>query len=256
MARTEKHGEREGFEVDRRRLLLVVAAVVAALGVALVFVYARGADSRAAAEYDAVEVLTASQEIAPGESLDDAIDNGKVKLTYVAEAQLLDGATDTTDKLEGDVALVTIYPGEQLVPVKFGGADEVKAAAVLPIPQGKLAISISVEDDARVGEFIQAGAEVAIIITRPIDNPVESRILLERVTVLADGLKTNTNTDDAEDGGTTDASIERLITVAVTQREAEKVRFAEKIGQLSIGLLNDASDVKSDDGVNLDNLFK
>ncbi|GAA4806294.1 Flp pilus assembly protein CpaB [Nocardioides caeni] len=235
----------------------MVAAVIAALGVALVFVYARGADSRAADKYDAVEVLTASQEIQPGESLDDAIDSGKVKLTYVAEAQLLDGATDETDKLDGDVALVTIYPGEQLVPIKFGGEDEVKAASVLPIPKGKLAISISVEDDARVGEFIQAGAEVAIIITRPKDSndPIESRILLERVTVLADGLKTNIDSGDDEEG-ITDADIERLITVAVTQREAEKVRFAERAGDLSIGLLNDASKVERDGGVTLENLFK
>lgn len=242
--------------MDRRRLLLVVAAVIAALGVALVFVYARGADSRAADKYDAVEVLTASQEILPGESLDDAIDSGKVKLTYVAEAQLLDGATDKTDKLEGDVALVTIYPGEQLVPVKFGGEDEVKAAAVLPIPKGKLAISINVAEDARVGEFIQAGAQVAIILTRPKDgSPIDTRVLLERVTVLADGIKTSISPDDGEEQPTADDSIQRLITVAVSQREAEKVRFAEQVGNLSIGLLNDASDVKSDDGVNNDNLF-
>ena len=50
--------------------------------------------------------------------------------------------------------------------------------------------------------------------------------------------------------------IRRLITVAVTQREAEKVRYAEKAGDLSIGLLNDASKVKRDDGVTDNNLFK
>ncbi|NHA00009.1 hypothetical protein G5V59_06745 [Nocardioides sp. W3-2-3] len=61
--------------------------MIAALGVALVFIYARHADNRAAAKYDAVEVLTASQEIEPGESLDDALKNGKVQLTHIAKAQ-------------------------------------------------------------------------------------------------------------------------------------------------------------------------
>lgn len=237
--------------MDRRRLLLVVAAVIAALGVALVFVYARGADTRAADKYDTVEVLTASQEIIPGESLDDALENGKVQLTHVARAQLLEGASDDSEPLRGKVALTTVYAGEQLIPAKFGAVEDVKAAAVLPIPEGKLAISIAVEDDARVGEFIRAGAQVAIILTRTTD----SRVLLERVTVLADGLETSLKKDDAtpED---TDDDIRRLITVAVSQREAEKVRFAEQAGTLSIGLLNDGSDVKQDDGVNTDNLFK
>lgn len=238
--------------MDRRRLLLVVAAVIAALGVALVFVYARGADTRAAEKYDTVEVLTASQEILPGESLDDALENGKVQLTHVAKAQLLEGASDDSDPLRDKVALTTIYAGEQLVPVKFGALEDVKAAAVLPIPEGKLAISIEVEDDARVGEFIRAGAQVTIILTRPTD----SRVLLERVTVLADGLETSLKNDDDGDGDeNTDDDIRRLITVAVSQREAEKVRFAENAGDLSIGLLNDGSKVKSDSGVTDKNLF-
>lgn len=238
--------------MDRRRLLLVVAAVIAALGVALVFVYARGADTRAAEKYDTVEVLTASQEIMPGESLDDALENGKVQLTHVAKAQLLEGASDDSDPLRDKVALTTIYAGEQLVPVKFGALEDVKAAAVLPIPEGKLAISIEVEDDARVGEFIRAGAQVTIILTRPTD----SRVLLERVTVLADGLETSLKNDDDGDGDeNTDDDIRRLITVAVSQREAEKVRFAENAGDLSIGLLNDGSKVKSDSGVTDKNLF-
>lgn len=236
--------------MDRRRLLLVVAAVIAALGVALVFVYARGADTRAAEKYDTVEVLTASQEILPGESLDDALENGKVQLTHVAKAQLLEGASDDSDPLRDKVALTTIYAGEQLVPVKFGALEDVKAAAVLPIPEGKLAISIEVEDDARVGEFIRAGAQVTIILTRPTD----SRVLLERVTVLADGLETSLKNDDDGDENTDD-DIRRLITVAVSQREAEKVRFAENAGDLSIGLLNDGSKVKSDSGVTDKNLF-
>ncbi|HWI43865.1 MAG TPA: Flp pilus assembly protein CpaB [Nocardioides sp.] len=242
--------------MDRRRLLLVVAAVIAALGVALVFVYARGAETRAADKYDTVEVLTASQEIKPGESLDDALEGGKVTLAHVARAQLLEGADDDTDPLRGKVALTTLYPGEQLIPAKFGALEDVEAAAVLPIPKGRLAISIEVEDDARVGEFISAGAEIAIILTRPKGgtSPIDSRVLLERVTVLADGLSSLDNDGDAAEESSSE--IRRLVTVAVTQREAEKVRFAEKAGDLSIGLLNDASDVKRDEGVNDGNLFR
>lgn len=242
--------------MDRRRLLLVVAAVIAALGVALVFFYARGADARAADKYDTVEVLTASQEIAPGESLEDALENGKVQLTRVARAQLLDGASDDSDPLRSKVALTTIYTGEQLVPAKFGALEDVEARATLPIPEGKLAISILVKDDGRVGKFIKAGAEISVIATLLDEgqHPVLTRVLLDRVTVLADGTQTVEPEDDVASDDT-DSALQRLVTVAVTQRQAERVRFAEKGGELSIALLNDASDVESGPGVTVKNLF-
>ncbi len=66
--------------MDRRKLLLVVAAVIAVLGVALVFVYAKGADTRAAEKFDTVEVLVANKKINPGESFDDALESGKFEL--------------------------------------------------------------------------------------------------------------------------------------------------------------------------------
>lgn len=243
--------------MDRRRLLLVVAAVVAALGVALVFVYARGAESRAAEKYDTVQVLTAAQKIEPGESLDDALESGKVQLTEVVKAQLLEGADSDSEPLRGKVALTTIYPGEQLVPVKFGAVEDVEAAAVLPIPKGKVAISVLVSDDGRVGRFIKTGAEVSVIATiLDGSEPVFTRMLLPRVTVLADGLKTFV--PDEEASGEVEGEsqeIQRLVTLALNQEEAEKVRFAEKDGELTIALLNDASKVKVGPEVNRDNLF-
>lgn len=243
--------------MDRRRLLLIVAAVVAALGVALVFVYARGAEARAADKYDAVDVLTAIQKIEPGESLDEALQNGKIELTPVAKAQRLEGANDDAEPLRGKVALTTIYPGEQVVPVKFGAIEDVEAAAVLPIPEGKIAISILVKDDGRVGRFIKAGAEISVISTLldPTQKPILTRVLLDRVTVLADGTQTVQAAGGDGDGSTSDAELQRLVTVAVTQRQAERVRFAEKGGELSIALLNDASKIKSGPGVTTQNLF-
>ncbi len=245
--------------MDRRRLLLVVASVVAALGVALVFVYARGAESRAAEQFDTVEVLTATKKIAPGESVEEALESGKIELTSVTRNNVLEGATDESDPFEGKVALTTIYPGEQLITAKFGGAADVEAAATLPIPEGKIAISIQVSDDGRVGKFLSPGAEIALIFTDLLNNePVSTTTLLDRVTVLAAGSVTSLGDDSGD--GTTEAegedNIQQLLTIAVSQRDAERVRFAEKDGELSAALLNDASDVKSDEGVDKENLVE
>lgn len=245
--------------MDRRRLLLVVAAVIAVLGVALVFVYAHGADARAAKKYDTVQVLTASQKISPGESFDDAFEAGKFQLTYVARNQLLSGASKTSDSFQDKVALTTIYPHEQLIPTKFGGADEVQAAATLPIPAGKLAISVLVKDDGRVGTFLRAGAQVSIIFTKlaPDQKPILSRTLLDRVTVLAMGTRTTVpSSSGAGQNDNSDTEIQQLLTLGVTQRQAEQIRFAEKDGELSAALLNDASKVTADKGVTANDVVK
>lgn len=242
--------------MDRRRLLLAVAAVVAALGVALVFVYVRGAEARAAEKYDATEVLVATQKINPGESIESALENGKAALEPVSRNLLLEGATGSTKALQGKVALTTIYPNEQLIPARFGGADEVEAASILPIPEGKLAISVAISDDGRLGTFLRPGAEIAVFVTLKGSGrePQVSRLLLQRVTVLGAGSATAMT--QAEEGASdSSGDLQQLITLAVTQQEAQKVRFAEGAGELSAALLNGTSKVTPDAGVNSRNLF-
>lgn len=237
--------------MDRRRLLLAVAAVVAALGVALVFVYAKGAESRAAEKFEAVEVLTASKPIAPGESIDAALENGKITKTDVAATQRLEGASSDVAPLRGSVALTRIYPGEQLVPQKFGAVEDIESARTLPIPEGKIAISISIADAARVASFVRPGADVAVFLT------VEgnySRLLLERVNVIAAG-STTAQPDEAAAAGE-DGKFDQLITVAVDQEQVQKVRLAQTLGELSIGLLNDSSKLELDQGVRPDTIFE
>jgi pilus assembly protein CpaB len=244
--------------MDRRRLLLVVAAVIAVLGVLLVFVYARGAEHRAAKKFDTVQVITASQELQPGESFDDAQKAGKIQLSDVARSQLLTGATANADGFHGQVALTTIYPNEQLIPDKFGGVDEVQAAATLPIPAGKIAISIAIEDDARVGTFIRPGSQVAVFLTQ---DGVFSRVLLPRVTVLGFGQSSDlaagsgSSSSDSSNNNSSSDTLKYLVTLAVTQKDAEKVRFGGTIGSLSVGILNAGSKVKADQGVGPGNVF-
>lgn len=235
--------------MDRRRLLLVVAAVIAVLGVLLVFVYTKGADSRAAEKYHAVKVITASQQLQPGESFDEAFNSGKISTTEVAQGQVLAGATDSAQAFEGKLVLTTIYPGEQLIPAKFGGASAVQSTATLPIPAGKIAISISVQDDARVGTFVSPGSNVTVFLTQ---DGVSSKVLLPRVEVLAIGQSTLVPDSSSN---TTSGSTQYLVTLAVSQKDAERVRLGATVGSLSLGLLNNQSKVQQDGGVGPGTLF-
>ena len=245
--------------MDRRRLLVLGAAVVAVLGVVLVLAYARGADARAANRFKRVDVLVATGQIAPGESIDAARAAGKVGTAKVAREDLLDGAGADADALKGEVALVPIYPGEQLIAAKFGSSAE--AAATLPIPPGKMAVSVNLTDAARVSGFLEPGSEVSVFLngTNPQTGQTFTRLLLPRVTVLGVGstAPVTTTTTDEQGDPTTEELPRTLLTVAVDQKEAQKVLYASSNGELAFALLNGQSKVKSGGaGVTSENLFR
>ena len=83
--------------MDRRKALLAVAAVIAALGTLLVFLYVRGADTRADQRYGAVEVLRVVKQIAPGETVEAAQAAGKLETGSVPQKDLLPNALTGTD---------------------------------------------------------------------------------------------------------------------------------------------------------------
>lgn len=252
--------------MDRRRLLLVAAAVVAALGAVLVFLYVRGAETRAEQEFDTVDVLVATQQIEAGENVADAYAQAKIAVEAVPQGQVLPGAGTDGNVYEGQVALTTVYPGEQLIPEKFGGATEVEAASSLAIPEGKLAISINLTDPARVAGFVNPGSEVAIFFTGTADDLATdvsedlqlTRVLLPRVTVLGVGSTTQvtTTTTDAEGQQTTEQLPRTLLTLALSQEEAERVLLAQTNAELALGLLTAESTVRDTPGTTESDLFE
>lgn len=243
--------------MDRRKVLLIVAVILALAGAGLVYLYAQGADQRAEKRFDTREVLVAVQDIAPGESASDAAAAGKIQPQAVTEASLVQNYVTGTEELAGLNANTTIYAGEQLDSRKFGGVSE---SAALPIPEGQIAVAVELTDTARVAGFVSAGSTVGVWL-----NGVEeesqrpfTRLLLPEVQVLAAGstsLVATTSTD--EEGNQTVEQLPRtLLTLAVDQDQAEKLMFASSNGQLSFGLRTDSSKVQPGPGVTPDNLFR
>jgi pilus assembly protein CpaB len=245
--------------MDRRRILLVVAVLVAAVGSALVFLYTKGADTRAEEKFDTVEVLEATAVIAPGETFEDASAAGKLAKQAVSKDALLDGYQTTTDTLTGTVSLGTIYPGEQIISAKWGQSAAV--ASVLQIPDTNLAVSVNLTDPARVAGFVNPGSQVAIFLTGTdqVTGLGFARLLLERVSVLGVGSTTpvSTTTTDESGASTTEQLPRTLLTLSVNQLQAEKILFAQGNGELAFGLLTDESVVAPDPGpMTSENLFK
>lgn len=251
--------------MGRRTVLLIVAALIAALGSGLVILYVRGVDARADAKYDAVQVLTAVKMIEPGETIDSAKAEGKIEETSVARGQVLSGVlTDTVD-MGDEVALTKVYPGEQIVSGKFGSPGEQE---VLTIPDKLMAISVNLTDPSRVAGFVTPGAEVAIFVSvEPQEYlpdgstqglPEFTQLLLPRVQVIGVGDTTVISQTTTGEGGelTTEEVPKTLLTLAVSQEEAEKVIFAARNGEVAFALLTDESDVDASKPVTSAEIFE
>src|SRR3954453_365935 len=144
--------------MGRRTVLLVVALLVAAMGTGLVFAYVSHVDDRALADQKPHDVLVVKKLIAQGTTVTAAEQAGAFERKPIAESSIAPGALSDLAPIRSLVALAPLFPGEQVLQAKFGAAAE---NSILPIPPGKLAVSIQLGDPARVAGFVSPGAEVA-----------------------------------------------------------------------------------------------
>lgn len=242
--------------MGRRTVLLIVAALIAALGSAMVFLYVQGVDNRATEAQAPVQVLKAVAQINPGETLDQAQAAGKLELGAVPRAQVLPGAVNSIEGIGSQVALSSVFPNEQIISGKFGSQGDQE---LLTLPDGQIAISVTLSDTGRVAGFVVPGDEVAIFLNGEIGGGNTGvRLLLPRVTVIAIGSTTVISTTTTNPGGaqTTEQLPRTLFTLAVDQKDAEKIMLAATTGELSFGYLNEKSNVKPGPGTTTDTLFR
>ena len=224
--------------MGRRTVLLVAALVVAALGTTMVFLYVNGVNDKAIAKQNPVRVLVAKQLIPAGTSVQDANDAAAFVSKTISSDSVVAGALSATTGLAGKVTLATIYPGEQIIPQKFGDPGDI---STLVVPPGKLAISVQLDDPAQVAGFVDAGTEVAIFATVPVakgGGGDETRLLLPKAQVLAIGSKTAVPQATTSTSGTEQDTVPTtILTIAVDQNDYQRVLFASTHGRLNLGLL-------------------
>ncbi len=237
--------------MGRRTILLIAALVVAALGTALVFAYVRSADDRALAEQDPVQVLFATQQIPVGQTAETASANGSLELRTVASNSVATGALSNIDQIAGEVALTTIFPGQQIVAAAFG---DIAGVSAIPIPDDKMALSLQLGDPERVAGFLGAGSEVAVFATLRSADPKDqeneataesTELLIDRVTVITVGnVQPVSQTTTSSDGTQNTEEIPRaIVTLAVSQEQAQKLIYASQKGTLYFTLLTEQSKV-------------
>ena len=242
-----------------RRVLLFVGAVLLALvGTGLVFAYASSADRRALEGQQPVPVLVAVETIPAETPVSAAEEQGLFELTELPRAAVPPGALSDTAQIDTKVTGAAISPGEVLLAAKF---VDPAVAGVLNIPESKLAVSVELTDPGRVAGFVVPGSEVAIFATYAAEtegeaaSAVESettQLLLPRVKVLAAGPTSlrGSATDEGEGSATAEEPIKTsVLTVAVTQEEAERLIHGAQTGRVYFALLTTDSQTGPSAGV-------
>jgi len=246
--------------MGRRTLLLIAALVVAGLGTAGIFLYVNGVDERAEADFEVVEVLVATAPIAVGTTAQAAQDAGSLELRPFL-AKSVEGLSALSDisAIAAQVALSPIALGEPILVGQFGAPGQTNA---LPIPDGKLAVSLQLDDPARVAGFVVPSSNVAVFLTTAETTGANAgqevtRVLLSTVQVIAAGATTVvTTTTGTGDAAQTEQLPKALLTLAVDQTEAQKIVYAQGHGKVTFGLLTDTSRINaSDSGTTAKNLF-
>ena len=239
--------------MGRRTLLLIAAFLVAALGTAGVYLYVNGVDQRAKADNSVAQVLVATRDIPAGLPAEEA-DQYLALRDYLKSSVADGGYRGNLDGLENQVTLVPIAAGQPIFSSQFGAPG---TKTTLTIPAGSLAVSVVLDVGPRVAAFLAADSKVTVFVntdTKGGSGVDQTRVLIPSVTVLAVGRSTVVPNSEAAAGSATEVASD-LITLAVNQKEALQIMFAQEHGKLSFGLLGATPVDATVDGVTAESLF-
>jgi pilus assembly protein CpaB len=222
--------------MGRRTVLLVAAVLIAAVGAGLVLIYVHDMNQKVKAREAPEQILVAKKIIPAGTTGAAASAEGDLEFLKVAREAVAAGALATIDPVANLVTLAPIYPGEQILSVKFGKQG---ASSLLTIPTaGTVALSISLSGPAGVNGFIAPGSQVAVFLTAS----GSTKLILPRVSVIAVGNRTLVPSSGQATGTNQQSDV---VTFGVTAAEAQTLIFAQSAGSLYLTLLTANSSVPS-----------
>lgn len=235
--------------MGRRTAMLVAAIVVAALGTTLVFMYANRAEDAALAGQQPVEVLVATAGIAAGTTGSSLSTEARVELKKLPAAAVPANAISDLTPVAALVTTTSIFPGQVILRPMFGTQQETSGG--LTLPKGTMGVAVKLGDPERVAGFVKPGSDVAIFVTTAPatvsgqdEAAVSTSLLLERVRVIAVGPTTISTTSTTAEGETNTEEIPMaILTLALTQAQAQQVILANATSQMHFALLDKESQV-------------
>ncbi len=237
--------------MTRRIIGVLLAIIFAVMGTAAVLFYVNKAEQSVADGQAAVRVLVATKRIPAGTTGESIRGKGFVEEIIMPAATVpADSLTTVPAELDKLVLTHDVQPRQLVLKGMFGAPT--KLSGGVAVPEKMLAVSIKTAMEEEVGGFVRPGSQVAVFVTAEASqgNRV-TKLLLPRVETLAVGAYgqdalTSTQTED--EGGVS-GTVTLLVTLAVTQADAEKLIHAMRVGEIYLALLTDTSEVRPGPGV-------
>jgi pilus assembly protein CpaB len=231
--------------VNVRQIAIVGAALVLAIGA---FVWLRStAVSREAGPVTAtaapvptgVQVLVAKRDLAVGERITaDAV--GWTDWPQASANQsfyLKSAAPNAAEELVNGVVRVAMVTGEPLTSQKVVVAGTTSSTMAALVTPGMRATAVAISPESAVAGFILPNDRVDIVLTREVNSTINgqqvtrsvSSTVLDNVRVLAIDQAMSQAKDASSMAGST-------ATLELSQEDAEKLRLADKLGDISLAL--------------------
>ena len=228
--------------MGRRIIAIVAALVVAMLGVVVVVVYAQAADGRALEGQATQTVFIVAAEVPMGTTAADAVTQKLIVSEQVIAKGVPQGALKTvTADVAKLVATSSILPGEIVLASRFGALPSMAKTQI--IPDGKIAITVSLSDPQRIAPLLTPQSHIVIFDTLggkaagTAASPQVTRILLRDVEVIGVGNQTAqpAPTPAADAAAPPPAGNVALVTVALSPADAQLLVHAVQAGNLLYG---------------------
>jgi pilus assembly protein CpaB len=219
----------------RRRLLAALAALLlAATGAVVLLAYVRGADARALAGVQTVDVLVVDRPVpegTPGEALADLVRTEQLPAKAAAP-----GAVTDLDEITGQVATVDLQPGEQLLAGRFATPEDLEVPGTVAAPDGAAEVSLLLEPQRAVGGRLAAGDTVGVHVSlEGATHAVLNRVLVTQVQGAPAPAADGEATDTASSGGAA-PSASLMVTLGLRPEQAEAVVFGMEHGTVWLSL--------------------
>lgn len=208
--------------VQPKRLLLA-SGIGIATSIGLVHLN-RGGQARPVTTRPVVVVAQAAPAQAP-------LTASELRIEPRPVAYLAPGAMAQLSQAVGRVPRADLVAGEQLQEAMLYPPGSDGSEVAFPLPPGKRAVTVAVNEVVGVAGFVQPGSVVDVIGTMDIGNTPFSRIILQDIPVLAIA-------QDAEHPEDPRAKIVSSATLAVTPLQAEKVILASERGKIRLAMRN------------------
>lgn len=234
---------------------LLISLVVSVFAVFLLFSYISSKEKALLEMATPIQVVVANRDIPEGRR----VDADMVKLSKIPQKYVQPGAVGDLQQVLNRNINVPVLKGTQILESMFIATEAEGIAS--KIPAGKRAYSIFVTDVTAVGELIQPGDMVDLLVTvevgsfqdgRNVSEEIITKTVLENILVLAVNQTSSKRRQTSIEGMRQEAAGSvfkteaqglnrkkeplKTLTLAVTPMDLQKLNLAQEIGTLSAAL--------------------